>query len=196
MKLDAEFVSLPRLVTGRADAIRNHYRHNWKSEPTAIRWAAGPIADLPSDFCVLEFPPGKHQWWTYATCSMSQPADASPIEIHLHSPVQTRNHAELMTAAAHYHRTAACLGLGHTVNFGRPWLPGSRCDHGLVSLPYLDGPDLELLELDGKTIRCLWLIPITRSEVEFAKNEGLENLEKRFEISRLNYLDPKRKAVA
>lgn len=47
---------------------------------------------------------------------------------------------------AHFHRTGSALGLGHTVNFGRPWLPGSSCTHGLVSLPYLFGPELEWLQ--------------------------------------------------
>jgi hypothetical protein len=50
-----------------------------------------------------------------------------------------------VTAIAHFHRTGSALGLGHTVNFGRPWLPTSSCTHGLGSLPYLDGPDLEWL---------------------------------------------------
>jgi hypothetical protein len=104
--------------------------------------------------------------------------------------------AELLVATSHYHRTGAKLGLGDTVNFGRAWLPGSLCDHGLLSLPYLDGPTLEWLRVDGDQTRFLWLIPITKEEVEFSRKNGLEALEARFQKLRFNYLDPKRQSVA
>jgi hypothetical protein len=126
---------------------------------------------------------------------MSEERDEAPLELHLLSPVATTEHVELLTAVAHYHRTGARLGLGHTVNFGRPWLPGSRCTHGLISLPYLDGPDLEILSVDGKTVRFLWLIPITKEEVEFKKKNGLEALEARLEEANFAYGDPKRPSV-
>ena len=126
---------------------------------------------------------------------MSQESDSEPIELHLFSPVESPAHVELLTAIAHYHRTAARLGVGHTVNFGRPWLPGSRCTHGLISLPYLDGPTLELLSGNDVTVRFLWLIPITPRELEFKKERGLDALERRFEEAEFRYLDPRRESV-
>jgi hypothetical protein len=101
--------------------------------------------------------------WTYATCSVSTALDEEPIELHLFSPVQAEELVELLTVVAHFHITGARLGLGHTVNFGRPWLPGSRCSFGLISHPYLDGPSLEVARGPAfrREVRCLWLIPIT-----------------------------------
>ena len=79
------------------------------------------------------------------------------------------------------------------MNLGRPWLPGSSCTHGLVSLPYLDGPDLEWLQ--HARIRFLWLVPITERELEFKKTHGLEALEERFEAKQFDFLDPRRPSV-
>ena len=126
---------------------------------------------------------------------MSQQDDSRPVEIHLHSPTSSDDHVELLTTIAHYHRTAIRLGHGHTVNFERPWLPGSQCQFGLISLPYLDGPKLEWLEAGSKRIRFLWLIPITEAEKDYKKAEGLEALEKKFEEASFNYLDPERESV-
>jgi len=134
--------------------------------------------------------------WTYATCGMSQPGDSVPIELHMFSAVQARGIVELLIATAHYHRTAKSLGLGHTINFGTPWSEGSKCEYGLVSLPYLDGPRLEKLDVDGKRIADFyWLIPISKSEVEFKKRFGIEALEAKFDEPSFNYLDPLRRST-
>lgn len=150
---------------------------------------------LPSDFGVLEFPPTKKTAWIYATRCMSQPEDERPLEIHLYSPRQHYEHAELLTVIAHYHRTGSRIDLGHTINFGRPWLPGSACTYGLISLPYLDGPDLERADLAQAKVRFYWLIPVTKEEVEFKKRRGIDELEQRFEAASLNYIDPERRSV-
>jgi hypothetical protein len=123
--------------------------------------------------------------------------DDAPIELHLFSPLSSDKHVELLTAIAHYHRTSARLGLGHTVNLGRSWLPGSSCNFGLISLPYLDGPTLEIMNHPDfkKPVRLLWLIPITKEELIFKKTHGLEALEERFEKTGFNYLDPHRSSV-
>lgn len=177
----------------RADcqSIRAHYENQWHSTAVAQRWDRGPAADLPRDFEVLVFAPAVRTFWTYATCGMSQAEDAERLELHLFSPVADDGHVELLTAIAHYDRTGERLGLGHIVNFGRPWLPGSECDRGLISLPYLDGPDLE----HGSGVRFLWLIPITNAEAAFATAHGLEALEQRWEEVGFNYLDPRRRSA-
>jgi hypothetical protein len=128
---------------------------------------------------------------------MSQPNDSSPIEIHLFSEIQDGSLVELLTVIAHYHRTGKRLGLAHSVNFGRPWLPGSECSFGILSLPYLDGPNLELLKIHGasKPVRCLWLVPVTSAEVEYARLHGMEALEQKLEASGFNYLAPRRASV-
>jgi Suppressor of fused protein (SUFU) len=176
-----------------------HYVACWGGEPVVKRWERGPFWDLRAAFAVLEFAPGRaRNMWTYATCAMSLPSDPERLELHLFSPVQSEQHVELLTAVAHYHRTEASLGLGHTVDFGRPWLPQSNCDHGLISLPYLDGPRLKDFQSQagGVRVECLWLVPITRGERQFKIDHGLEALECRFEAAKFNYLDPRRASVA
>jgi hypothetical protein len=128
---------------------------------------------------------------------MSEETDTERLELFALSRKSEETLVELLTAVAHYHRTGAPLGVGHTVNIGRPWFPDSHCtcDHGLLSLPYPFGPKLEWLETRGGRVRFLWLLPITKSEVEFKKTEGLEALEQRFEESGLDFLDPVRRSV-
>lgn len=181
------------------DYIQHHYESKWSSTPIRCTWRKGPIHELPSHFRILRFAPTpKRTMWTYATCCMSMPTDTSPVELHLFSNVESDSLVELLAVVAHYHRTNSHLSLGHTVNFGRPWLPRSRCDHGLLSLPYLDGPDLEFLTLTKMpetTVRFLWLVPVFASEVQYAKSFGVDSLEQKFEEREFNYLDPLRPPV-
>jgi len=183
-------------MTTRAQAVVHHYESVWQAVQSLDRLQGGRIHELPDDFCVATIAPfGQRHAWTYATVGMSQFGDRLPIELHLLSPEPTDDHIELLTVVAHYHRTGARLGLGHTVNFGRPWMPHSRCDHGLISLPYLDGPRVENLQIGSASVRCLWLVPITRDEREFVRTTGVDALEERFEMTAFNYLDPRRPSV-
>ena len=84
--------------------------------------------------------------------------------------------------------------LGRILEIGEPWLPESRCDHFLVSLPYPYGPELEALD-PPRAMRLLWLLPITSEEAEFGRQHGVEALEQCFEREKLDYLDPRREAV-
>lgn len=129
---------------------------------------------------------------------MSQPTDDEDDRLELHvlaDPKHSveRDIVEILTAVAHFHRTGSHLGLEHSVNFGKPWYPKSLCTYGLISLPYLDGPELEFMK--NPTVRFLWLIPITQPEVTFKKKFGMEKLEERFEQAQFNYLNPLRPSV-
>ena len=179
-----------------AEAIQAHYSSVWAPPSYVKRWVRGPVEDLPVDFRVLVIP-RTAETTAYATQCMSQCEDTGG-RIELHILTRSAGNAqesivELLTAVAHFHRTAARLDLGHTVNFGRPWLPGSSCDYGLVSLPYLDGPRLEWMT--ESMTRFLWLVPVTQSEVQFKKRFGLEALEEKFESEHFDYLDPFRTPV-
>lgn len=178
------------------EQLLNHYRQCWSDESKILKFTKGPVGDLPPGFRVIRFAPNlKHRMWAYATVCMSEPKDVSPLELHFFARDSNDEIAELLLAMAHYHRTGKPLGWGHSVNFGRPWWPGSRCDRGLISLPYLDGPELEWLFLPDHKIRFLWVVPITQSEVNFKRAAGLEALESRFEEAKLDYLDPNRPSV-
>lgn len=178
-----------------SDLIENHYARILAPPVESIRWGKGPIKDLPSEFRVLVIPRSPTTV-AYATQCMSMPDDSNPIELYL--IVDKREPGrdefiELLTFIAHYHRTGERLGLGDTINFGRPWVSGSMCSFGLLSLPYLDGPDFEW-DKELQT-RFLWLIPITENEVKFKREFGLEALEEQFERHHFNYLDPSRPSV-
>ena len=180
----------------KLDQITEHYEQCWEGKSQTATWKFGPTWQLPPGFRVLVFPPSKRRrMWTYATCCMSQQSDAPALELHLFSPVQIETQVELLMVVAHYHLTGAYLDVGHTVNFGRPWLSESKCDHGLISLPYLDGPKLEWLEQADRNIRFLWLIPISAGEVEYKKLHGVEALEARFEERKCDYVNPQRPSV-
>lgn len=74
------------------------------------------------------------------------------------------------------------------------WVPGSACDHGLVTLPYPYGPVLESVPDSPLPVRVLWLCPITSAEVAFGRARGLEALEQRLEG--MNFQDPRRPSRA
>lgn len=175
--------------------IEEHYTEAWSAPLDSVRLTQGPIAELPDCFGVLAIR-RTPEMIAYATKCMSQLIDSERIELHVLARADREASAgiiEILTAVAHYHRTCAPLGLGHTVNFGKPWLPGSACAHGLISLPYLDGPSLEWLK--EPAVRFLWVVPITESELQFKKTYGQEALEVRLEESEFDYLDPLRSSV-
>jgi len=176
--------------------IENHYRDAWNAEPDICRFSAGPIGQLPQGFSILRFSPhGNRKMWTYATRCMSLPEDSKSIELHMFSPHQADEVVELLVATAHFHRTATKLDIGHSVNFGRPWLDESESEYGLVSLPYLDGPELEILSLGSSVVNFYWLIPVTSSEIHFKNERGLESLEVEFDRVGFDYANPQRKSV-
>jgi hypothetical protein len=177
-------------------SIRRHYEKVWSTHAEVLHHDKGPIHELSAEFCVLRFSPSdKRNSYTYATCGMSLPDDSERLEVFLLSPVADDCLCELMTMLAHYHRTLREFGLGHLLQIGHPWLPGSQCDSGLISLPYLDGPKLEWMKTDETTIRFLWLIPITTDERIFCRENGVDALESLFESSRFNYINPNRESV-
>ncbi len=179
------------------DVIQAHYQRAWSTiDMVHCLLDKEDIRPGMEGFSVLEIPPhGSMLLWTYATCGMSKPEDKAPLELHLYSRTQDEGHIELLTAIANYHITGAPLGLWHTVNFGRPWMPGSQCDYGFISLPYLDGPRLEVRELGPVTVRFLWLIPMTFAEREYKREHGAEALEALFDQGGFDYSDPARPSL-
>jgi hypothetical protein len=173
-----------------------HYRAHWPAPPTSLRSTRPSVQHVAAPFHILEFAPSAHRtMWTYATCGPSSWHVDQPLELHLFSASQAPELVDLLTAMAHYHQTAHALDVGHTVNFGLPWQPGSLCSYGLLSLPYLDGPTLETLHLAQRQVRCYWVIPITPAERDFKRAAGLEALEELFDQSSLDYLTPLRPSV-
>jgi hypothetical protein len=177
---------------GYAAAVERHYLATWGAPVRRNRLSVGPVHELPATFEVLTFQ--RHDALCYATQCMSEPTDAARLELHLLARAGFQPElVELMTVVAHFHRTTR-LDVGHSVNFGRPWVAGATCSFGLISLPYLDGPALEWMT--EPRVRFLWLIPITEQERDFKQVHGVEALEQRFEAGKFDSLDPNRASVA
>jgi hypothetical protein len=174
--------------------IIRHLERNWESNGFILTEGYGPEGKLDPDFKVVEFPPGgKHHFWIYSTAGMSIGEQIERnIELHIFSSKQDRCLIRVLASSASYHRNYDSLGLNHTVNLGEPWQDKSICDHGFISLPYLDGPDLEIYENSGGQLHNLWLIPITESERDYTIEHGWEKLEELFEEKGLDYLNPAR----
>ena len=175
--------------------MQEHYRRIWGNfEP--FTWLKGPVDQLPAGFVVLRFQPPLHPGlFIYATSGMSEAGDAEPVECFLLSPLRDETLCELLTIMAWYHRKRARLGWGYTIDFGRPWLQGSRCDYGLFTTPHLEKPELEWLKTEAGRIRFLWLVPITAQERSFKMSLGMDALESRFESGNLDYANPYRHSV-
>lgn len=176
--------------------IEEHYLMNWGRYSECIFNDKEPIHKILPMFKVLKFKPTeKRNSWIYATCGMSGNDKEQGLELFMLAPTENDFLIYLLAAIAHYHASGNILGLGHTVNFGSAWYEDSKCDHGLISLPYLDGPNLEWLETRSMNIRFLWLIPITAEELQYKKDKGAAALEDTFEDAEFNYIDPFRGSV-
>lgn len=177
------------------DPVVRHYESIWQSTAAYFLAEKGPVQKMHANFRVLEFEPYPgRSMWTYATSGMSSSGDLSPIELHLFSDKKDRSLIELLTAVAYYHKNTCRLDLNDFVNFGRSWQDDSICEFGFISLPYLDGPELEGMCIGGKVTRFYWLIPVTAEEKRFAVQNGIEALENEFEKG-FNYVDANRRSL-
>lgn len=95
----------------------------------------------------------------------------------------------------HYHAADPVVE-GSILEIGRPWADRSRLDHLLACRPYPFGPAFENWHGPLFCVRFLWLVPITRSEANYARAVGVTALEDRLERSGVETLDPWRPAVA
>jgi hypothetical protein len=161
------------------------------------RWVRGPIERSLPGFCVrVIVPPDPSTSWVYVSDGARfVETDGERFEFTLTTPLPDAVHLETLAMMANFHADPRYrVYLGKIVDIGRPWIPGSRCDHLLVSLPYPLGPKFE--HIDGAPpVRIAWLFAITRAEADFARKNGVEALERRFEELAIDTLDPERTSV-
>src|ERR1700761_1678973 len=176
-------------------ALAEHVRRNFQGKVIeAFTWEAGPIREQNPHFRALRIEPGEQSGvWTYASVGAwaATKDQGRGLEFIIAAPVQDPRAVELLAMTA-YSPQGRTLGLGHTLPIGQPWLPGSRCDHLLVSLPYPWGPDLQTCHVGDRHVDFLWLLPITQEERDFRAAHGLEALESLFDERELRYWDPHR----
>lgn len=162
----------------------------------------GPILESLPGFNIakLRFRASGAAWeaWIYCTVGvfMVNAHEHIKQEFFVVSPVENFTHVGTLTMLANYHADPEHrLRIGDIVGIGDAWLPGSSCDHLLVSLPYPFGREFEWLGLGDTCVRFLWAMPITVREAAFADIHGYEELESRFDSAGINYLDPNRESV-
>ncbi|MFB9078912.1 suppressor of fused domain protein [Flavobacterium procerum] len=176
--------------------LTEHYNSYFGVSGKKIKWEIGPTWKTHPEFFVLEFAPNNvHNMWAYCTVGMSADLiDDNLIELVIYSQRQDNSLVELLTVHASHHRLTP-FNIHHTSNIGRPWLEKSECDHAFISLPYLDGENLEIFQFEDKIIHCYWLIPITLAERDYKIEHGCEALEELFEEKQLDYLNPLRTSL-
>ncbi|MFR9775236.1 suppressor of fused domain protein [Micromonospora sp. MS34] len=181
--------------------LRDHLRGRFPDRTLAVLPpTAGPIHHRVPGFHIFRLAPAPREvGWLYVTAGLWDATQhhGHGLEFVLYAAEPSDRHVETVTMTAYYHAAGGrqALDLGHTVPIGQPWLPRSRCDHLLVSLPYLWEPDLEVCAFPEGHIRVLWLLPITKAEKVFRREHGLEALEQRLEDAGIDPTDPARASV-
>jgi hypothetical protein len=178
-------------------ALEQHYDSIWHCHDNLKLFdAGGRIKTINQDFKILEIMPDTARpVWTYATLGMAGEDGDADIELHVFSDIKNIRWVEILESIAYFHLTEVRFGISHTVNFGVEVIKGSDLTHGLISLPYIDGPKLQDFSYGIQKVSCFWLIPITESELQYKKKYGLEELERLFEKSAFSYSDPMRSSV-
>ena len=187
------------IVGEEYDLVETHLRSFWNNrEATEHRLGYGPIEQQLPRFRVLEFDPAPSApYWIYCTVGCFEvDSGHHRFEFFVLSPSSTESHVQTLSMLVNFHADPDHrLGLGSIVEIGDPWMPGSKCDHLLVSLPYTFGPKLEWLRTPDVCVRILWLLPITAHEADFARANGVEELEQIFDLKKVRYLDPLRASL-
>jgi hypothetical protein len=167
-----------------------------------------PLQRVLPDLRLLRIRPDRNgAEWVYTTLGVweitARERDQHGLQEFVLAASEDRDaHLRILGMVAHYHADPAeRLGVGHTLPIGRPWVEGSRCDHLLVSRPYPWGPKLEICPLGDDHVHFLWLLPITKEERDFKAESdergenGLEELEQRFDAAAIEWWRPDRPSV-
>jgi hypothetical protein len=186
--------------TSVTESILEHVLAFWpNSTVVEEQWEKGPIEESLPGFRVLKVKSRTAQRPViYVTngCFMAKPREPILHEFFLISPREEYQNVETLTMLASFHADGRYrLDVGSVVNIGDPWMPGSTCDHLLISIPYPYGPKLEWLKLPDVCVRFLWALPVTSREAAFKDLNGLEALEQRFEAAKVDYLNPLRASI-
>ncbi|MEU3723217.1 suppressor of fused domain protein [Streptomyces sp. NPDC031705] len=183
-----------------AEAVESHVRAFFEGhlvEVVVCDLGSGRREVVP-DLRVLVVGPGpRSDSWGYVTagCWAAMEKDGRGLEFVMTAHVRDQRFIDLMAMIAYYHCGGHQLDLEHSMPIGEPWVPGSTCDHLLISLPYLHGPDLEHCPLPGGHARILWTLPVTAAEIEFRRREGHEALEQLFDEAEIIPTNPFRASV-
>ncbi len=170
-------------------AVEEHVRRFFVGRSIDVfTWPVGPIREQNPHFRVLRVAPTRAgDVWTYASVGGWAATDLNfGLEFVICTPSAEDRAVELLAMTVFYNRGGK-LDVGHTLPIGEGWLPGSVCDHLLVSLPYPFGPALQTCHVGDRHVEFLWLLPIYEAERDLKASDGLEALESRFDEVGLRY---------
>jgi hypothetical protein len=178
-------------------AVEEHVRRQFPSRDIDVfTWPGGPIAEQNPHFRVLRVAPATAaETWVYLSVGGWATSVEPGMEFVICTASPEDRAVELLAMTVFYNRGGK-LDVGHTLPIGEPWLPGSQCDHLLVSLPYPFGPELQTTHVGDRHVELLWLLPITEAECDLKAASGLDVLESRFEDAALRYWQVDRPSVA
>jgi hypothetical protein len=186
-------------------ALRKHVDSFWPGNPKEeLTYEKDPMKSMLPNWRVLEIAPKENsELWVYLTQGAWEITKDElyekgryGLEFLITSRQKSYIHVESLAMATIYHANPSYrIKLGDTLDIGRGWIDGSSCDHFLVSLPYPFPHELETIRVNDIYVSIWWLIPITKSEAQYAQVNGPEALEKKFEDVGLNCLDINRKPV-
>ena len=184
-----------------AEAVESHVRVFFEGHSVeVVDYGLGPERrQVAPDLRILVVGPGpRSDTWAYVTagCWAAMEKDGHGLEFVMTTHVRDQRFIELMAMIAYYHCGGHQLDLEHSMPIGDPWVPGSTCDHLLISLPCLHGPDLEHCAVPGGHARIVWTLPVTTAEIEFRRRHGHEALEQLFDEAEIIPTDPFRASVA
>ncbi|MFJ8584517.1 suppressor of fused domain protein [Streptomyces sp. NPDC093595] len=184
-----------------AEAVESHVREYFEGHfVEVVDHDLGPERrQVVPGLRILVVAPGpRGEAWAYVTagCWAVMEKDGHGLEFIMTAHVRDQRFIELMAMIAYYHCGGHQLDLEHSMPIGEPWVPGSSCDHLLISLPYLHGPGLEHCAVPGGHARILWTLPVTTAEIGFRRRHGHEALEQLFDEAEIVPTDPFRASVA
>jgi len=179
-------------------ALEEHVRRFFTGRTIDVfTWPVGPIREQNPHFRVLRVAPETSaDVWTYVSVGGWAATSGNFGREFLICTASAAERAVELLAMTVFYSRGGTLGVGHTVPIGDPWLPGSLCDHLLVSLPYPFGPELQTSHIGDRHVEFLWLLPISEAERDLKARSGLEALESRFDEVGLKYWQVDRPSVA
>lgn len=141
-------------------------------------------------------PSGPGEPWAHVSVGAWELTAASGKgwEFMLLAPTDEPAHLETLAAVVRRHIFSP-IRAGELIDLGRPWYADSPCTWMLACPPYPYNISLERLDLADLDIHIVWMMPITKEEASFARDEGVDALEQRLQDAAADFLSTRRSSV-
>ncbi|MCP4004952.1 MAG: suppressor of fused domain protein [bacterium] len=180
--------------------VLEHAETCWpKRTVESQKWGQGGIVENIVDLGVVRVaPPEAEMPWIYISAgAATEPMeDGYGIEFFMLAEHEDSLVTKLVAMVAHLHADPRYpISLGQVLEIGQPWLPGASADHLLVCLADALGPEFEWCSDPERTIRFVWLVPITASEAVFARANNYIALQEKFGAKKIDLSKRVRESV-